>query len=73
MYGWEALYFNAKDGYLEGILRGHKKGLLTVRPPFPVHPSTLRMCMPPTVPCEPGRSMPLRSRSQRSLQTGAAG
>lgn len=30
MYGWEALYFNVKDGYLEGIVRGHRKGLLTV-------------------------------------------
>uniref|UniRef100_A0A7S0WLJ7 V-type proton ATPase subunit n=1 Tax=Pyramimonas obovata TaxID=1411642 RepID=A0A7S0WLJ7_9CHLO len=30
MYGWESLWFNAKDGYLEGIVRGHRKGLLTV-------------------------------------------
>mmetsp|Transcript_43854 Transcript_43854/g.83746 ORF Transcript_43854/g.83746 Transcript_43854/m.83746 type:complete len:353 (+) Transcript_43854:242-1300(+) len=30
MYGWECLYFNAKDGYLEGIVRGLRKGLLTV-------------------------------------------
>ncbi|KAK9790551.1 hypothetical protein WJX73_001418 [Symbiochloris irregularis] len=29
MYGLEALWFNAKDGYLEGIVRGHKSGLLS--------------------------------------------
>eukprot|EP00775_Hariotina_reticulata_P002761 gene2761-3055_t len=30
MWGWEQLYFNIKDGYLEAILRGHRSGLLTV-------------------------------------------
>lgn len=28
-YGLEALTYNVKDGYLEGIVRGHKSGLLT--------------------------------------------
>eukprot|EP00879_Flechtneria_rotunda_P004408 GHRR01004659.1.p1 GENE.GHRR01004659.1~~GHRR01004659.1.p1 ORF type:complete len:352 (+),score=83.00 GHRR01004659.1:204-1259(+) len=30
MWGWEQLYFNIKDGYLEAIVRGHKSGLLTI-------------------------------------------
>ena len=29
MYGWEMMTFNIKDGYLEGILRGYRSGLLT--------------------------------------------
>jgi len=29
MYGWEALNFNIKDGYLEAIVRGYRSGLLT--------------------------------------------
>lgn len=28
MYGWEMLTFNAKDGYLEGIVRGHTLDVL---------------------------------------------
>eukprot|EP00884_Botryococcus_braunii_P018056 jgi/Botrbrau1/4934/Bobra.0122s0016.1 len=28
-FGLEALWFNIKDGYLEGVVRGHKSGLLT--------------------------------------------
>lgn len=30
MYGWEQIYFNINDGFLEAIVRGHKSGLLTV-------------------------------------------
>lgn len=30
MYGWEQIYFNIKDGFLEAIVRGHRSGLLTV-------------------------------------------
>lgn len=30
MYGFESAWFNVKDGYLEGIVRGYKSGLLTV-------------------------------------------
>lgn len=29
MYGFEALSFNAKDGYLEALVRGYRSGLLT--------------------------------------------
>ncbi|KAK9822704.1 hypothetical protein WJX81_004748 [Elliptochloris bilobata] len=29
MYGFEALWFNIKDGYLDGVVRGHRSGLLT--------------------------------------------
>lgn len=62
MYGWEALYFNAKDGYLEGIVRGLRKGLLTVRPsplqPAPrcsarrrcFHRFSVRLSTPPVAP-----------------------
>jgi len=28
--GWECTIFNVKDGYLEGIVRGHKGALLRV-------------------------------------------
>jgi V-type H+-transporting ATPase subunit d len=29
MYGFEAMSFNIKDGFLEAIVRGYKAGLLT--------------------------------------------
>ena len=30
MWGWEMLYANIQDGFLEAIVRGHRAGLLTV-------------------------------------------
>lgn len=30
MYGFESIWFNMKDGFLEAIVRGHRAGFLTV-------------------------------------------